>query len=94
MTEDEFRAHVAGKIKEARKNNGESQQDLADIVGCSRKKISQIESEQTSISAYLLYKITLYYNIDIDSVFHEIDGLYEDKKKRKKMERYRKLYND
>ncbi|MEG0168642.1 helix-turn-helix transcriptional regulator [Anaerorhabdus sp.] len=63
------------KIKELRKENKCSQEELALAVGTTRQTIISIESEKYTSSLPLAYKIARYFGKTIEEVFDlkEID---------------------
>lgn len=63
------------KIKELRKENKLSQEDLALAVGTTRQTIISIESEKYIASLPLAYKISKYFNRAIEDVFYLDDQL-------------------
>lgn len=58
------------KIKELRKENKLSQEELALAVGTTRQTIISIESEKYIASLPLAYKISKYFNCIIEDVFY------------------------
>jgi putative transcriptional regulator len=57
------------KIRELRKENKCSQEDLAIAVGTTRQTIISIESERYIASLPLAYKIAKYFGCKIEDVF-------------------------
>ena len=65
---NEFNFNLGQKLQEARLKSKILQQDMADIIGCSRIHISQLENGKIDISAYELKQYALKCNISISSV--------------------------
>lgn len=65
------------KIKELRKANKLSQEELALAVGTTRQTITSIECGKYTASLVLAYKISKYFNLTIEEVFDfsEVEGL-------------------
>lgn len=57
------------KIKELRKANKLSQEELADAVGTTRQTITSIEGGKYTASLPLAYKIARYFGLSIEEVF-------------------------
>lgn len=57
------------KIKELRRLNKLSQDELANILGVTRQTIISIENEKYTASLLLAYKIARYFNLRIEEVF-------------------------
>jgi len=57
------------KIKELRKKNKLSQEELAMAVGTTRQTITSIECGKYTASLVLAYKIARYFNLQIEDVF-------------------------
>lgn len=57
------------KIKELRKANKLSQEELADAVGTTRQTITSIEVGKYTASLPLAYKIARYFGLSIEEVF-------------------------
>lgn len=57
------------RIKELRKQNKLSQEELALAVGTTRQTITSIECEKYTASLVLAYKIAKYFNMSIEEVF-------------------------
>ena len=57
------------KIKELRKKNKLSQEELALAVGTTRQTITSIECEKYTASLVLAYKISKFFNLSIEEVF-------------------------
>lgn len=57
------------KIKELRKANKLSQEELADAVGTTRQTIASIEVGKYTASLPLAYKIARYFGLSIEEVF-------------------------
>lgn len=55
---------IGKRIKQARKNNHKTQDDLAEILEVSNSYISRIERGTTKLSLELLVKICTYLNIE------------------------------
>ncbi len=56
-------------IKELRKKNKLSQEELAKAVGTTRQTITSIECEKYTASLVLAYKIAKYFGMSIEEVF-------------------------
>ncbi len=57
------------KIKELRKKNGITQEDLANIVGVTRQTIISLENGKYNASLQLAYNIAKYFKVTIEDVF-------------------------
>ncbi len=57
------------KIKELRKQNKLSQEELALAVGTTRQTITSIEVGKYTASLVLAYKIAKYFDLSIEEVF-------------------------
>lgn len=57
------------RIKELRKNNGITQEDLASTVGVTRQTIISLENGKYNASLQLAYNIAKYFNVTIEDVF-------------------------
>lgn len=57
------------KIKELRKKNKISQDELALAVGVTRQTITSLECEKYTASLVLAYKIARYFGLSIEEVF-------------------------
>ena len=57
------------KIRELRKKNKLSQEELADAVGATRQTVTSIELEKYTASLPLAYKIAHYFGLTIEEVF-------------------------
>lgn len=62
------------KIKELRKANKLSQEELADAVGTTRQTITSIEVGKYTASLPLAYKIARYFGLSIEEVFDFSDA--------------------
>ncbi|MDO7977189.1 helix-turn-helix transcriptional regulator [Oceanotoga sp. DSM 15011] len=60
---------MKNKIRELRKKNKLSQEDLALEVGTTRQTITSIETEKYTASLILAYKISKYFGLSIEEVF-------------------------
>jgi putative transcriptional regulator len=60
---------LKNKIRELRKKNKLSQEDLALEVGTTRQTITSIETEKYTASLILAYKISKYFGLSIEEVF-------------------------
>ena len=65
------------KIKELRKANKISQDELALAVGVTRKTIISLEKEKYVASLVLEYKIAKYFDLSIEDVFDfsDVEGI-------------------
>ena len=61
------------RIKELRKKNKLSQEELALEVGTTRQTITSIEVEKYTASLVLAYKIAHYFELTIEEVFDFTD---------------------
>ena len=66
---------MKNRVEEFRKQNNENQEDLANIVGVSRKTIISIEKGKYNPSILLAFKIANHYNKSIEEIF-----IYEEDK--------------
>lgn len=57
------------KIKDLRKENSVTQEDLASAVGVTRQTIISLENGKYNASLQLAYKIAKYFNTTIEEVF-------------------------
>ena len=57
------------KIKELRKENNVTQEDLALAVGVTRQTIIALENGKYNASLQLAFKIAKYFNTNIENVF-------------------------
>ena len=57
------------KIRELRRKNRITQEELALAVGVTRQTITSIEGEKYTASLVLAYKIARYFNMTIEEVF-------------------------
>lgn len=57
------------RIKELRKKNKISQDELASAVDVTRQTITSLECEKYTSSLVLAYKIAHYFNLTIEEVF-------------------------
>lgn len=57
------------RIKELRKQNKLSQEELALAVGVTRQTITSLECEKYTASLILAYKIAKYFELNIEEVF-------------------------
>ncbi|MBP3390208.1 MAG: helix-turn-helix transcriptional regulator [Clostridia bacterium] len=57
------------KIKELRKENNVTQEDLALAVGVTRQTIISLENGKYNASLQLAFKIAKYFNTNIENVF-------------------------
>ena len=57
------------KIKELRKANSVTQEDLAYAVGVTRQTIISLENGKYNASLQLAYKIAKFFNTNIENVF-------------------------
>ncbi|MEG0366098.1 MAG: helix-turn-helix transcriptional regulator [Coprobacillus sp.] len=60
---------MKSKIKELRKQNKVSQDELALAVGVTRQTIISLEKEKYVASLVLAYKIATYFHLTIEDVF-------------------------
>ncbi|UUO24781.1 helix-turn-helix transcriptional regulator [Colwellia sp. M166] len=61
---------ISNQIRRLRFNNNEmTQQMLADAVGVSRQTIVAIEKDKYSPSLEVAFKIALYFDVPLESVF-------------------------
>ncbi len=65
------------KIKELRKQNKVSQDELALAVGVTRQTIISLEKEKYVASLVLAYKIAKYFDLSIEDVFDfsDVEGI-------------------
>ena len=57
------------RIKELRKQNKVTQDDLAGAVGVTRQTIISLESGKYNASLQLAYRISRFFNLNIEDVF-------------------------
>lgn len=57
------------RIKELRKKNGITQEDLASTVGVTRQTIISLENGKYNASLQLAYNIAKYFKVTIEDVF-------------------------
>lgn len=78
---DQLYEHIGRRIKEKRKENKKTQQDLSHELGLSRASIANIESATQKISIHLLYRIAKVLNSEIDFFLPNVNTVYPYKKK-------------
>lgn len=57
------------RVRELRKNNGWSQQELGEILGVSRQTVNAIETDKYDPSLPLSFKIAEVFELQIESIF-------------------------
>ena len=57
------------RIKELRKDNNVTQEDLASAVGVTRQTIISLENGKYNASLQLAFKIAKYFSTEIENVF-------------------------
>lgn len=71
---------LENRIKQLRQDKGQlSQQQLADIVGCSRQTIISIESGCKNPSVELALKISVAFGTPVDKIFFLEEGKEKEK---------------
>ena len=60
---------MKNRVEELRKQNNESQEDLANMVGVSRQTIISIEKGKYNPSILLAFKIANHYQKSIEEIF-------------------------
>ena len=60
---------MENRIKELRKQQNVTQEDLASAVGVTRQTIISLENGKYNASLQLAFKIAKYFNTDIESIF-------------------------
>ncbi|MBO5873245.1 MAG: helix-turn-helix transcriptional regulator [Clostridia bacterium] len=60
---------MENRIKELRKQQNVTQEDLANAVGVTRQTIISLENGKYNASLQLAFKIAKYFNTDIESIF-------------------------
>lgn len=68
---------MKSKVRELRKQNKISQDELANAVDVTRQTIISIENEKYTASLVLAYKIANYFNMHIEDVF-DFSEVYQD----------------
>ena len=68
---------IGQRVKQARIDNGYTQAELGEIIGCSNNHMSHIETGQTKVSLSLLLKLA--YVLDTDLNFFLMDTPYLEK---------------
>ena len=63
---------VTNNIREIREQRGIYQDDLADAIGYSTKTVGRIERGDSTPSAEFMLRISKYFNLLVEDVFHEI----------------------
>lgn len=61
---------VVNNIKEIREQQGIYQDDLAAGTGCCTKTIGRIERGESTTSAEFMLRISKYFNLLVEDVFH------------------------
>ena len=67
--------YLNNRIKELRKENNITQDDLAGAVGVTRQTIISLENGKYNASLQLAYKISRYFDVTIEDIF-----IYEEEK--------------
>ena len=67
--------YLNNRIKELRKENNITQDDLAGDVGVTRQTIISLENGKYNASLQLAYKISRYFDVTIEDIF-----IYEEEK--------------
>lgn len=70
--EKSYYERLGYNIYQIRRRRGISQEKLAEGANCSQKYISQIESGQARLSAFMCAKIALALNTSMDSLFFDV----------------------
>lgn len=95
MNQDRF---IGRRLKQLRENRGESQEDLARVLGYSRVSISRYESGERPISLKTLQKIADHYGVSINYFLgretNEDRVAAEVRKAREELERTRKRLDE
>lgn len=73
---------IADRIKELRKKNGISQEELADKIGVSRQAVSKWESEQSTPDLDKIIMLSDYFEVTTDYI---LKGIKESKKSTKEI---------
>ena len=60
---------MQNKIREFRKNNNVTQDDLANAVGVTRQTIISLENGKYNASLQLAHKISKYFGMKIENIF-------------------------
>ena len=60
---------MENRIKDLRKEQNVTQQDLADAVGVTRQTIISLENGKYNASIQLAHKIAMYFSLTIEQVF-------------------------
>lgn len=60
---------ISANLKRLREKSGMSQQSMAEILGCSRSKLSCIEKGLDTISPTTIFHLCFILNCDVDQVF-------------------------
>ena len=63
---------VTNNIREIREQRGIYQDDLAAAIGFSTKTVGRIEHGDSTPSAEFMLRISKYFNLLVEDVFHEI----------------------
>lgn len=61
--------YLNNRIKELRKENNITQDDLAGAVGVTRQTIISLENGKYNASLQLAYKISRYFDVTIEDIF-------------------------
>ena len=75
-----FKICVGKNVQNARKAAGYTQQQLADMLGIKKGRISRLETGKTMVVAILLYYISETLNTPIDKFFIGLPGSVENQK--------------
>ncbi len=67
----DFTIKIGNKLQCARISNGYTQEEIAELVGCSPRYISQLESNITIGSLPLIINICKLYHISLDDLYGE-----------------------
>lgn len=71
ISKDDFYHSIGDTIRQLRKSNNLSQQELASAIDLTRSSLAQIESADQAISAYHLYKVSRVLGIDLCEVMNK-----------------------
>lgn len=74
MEEDKFYDRLGQRIMEIRVNKSVKQEALGEYLGLSRSSITNIEKGRQKPSLFILRKICVYFDINLDTIVPELES--------------------